>query len=529
MITAETCFRDLNNSPVRHIRGRVELYEGSTLLKTFRHTDLLKSLTVERVGDSSKFFGFGVVHKLNVHIIDKNRELNITTANTLDVAFGVGSDFIYPFPFFKVSEVHRDENTNELSITAYDALYQANNHTIKDLNLPIIYTLGGFANNCAALLGVPLNTLPDGFDIEYPGGANFEGTETVREGLDALAEATQTIYYLNNELALTFKRLDIEGEAAKAITKDRYFTLQSKTNRRLAAICSATELGDNVSAALEVSGTTQYIRDNPFWELRDDITTLVNNALAKVGGLTINQFTCEWRGNFLLEVGDKITLTTKDNDVVAAYLLDDTITYDGAFKEKTQWNYTEDESQSESNPTSLGETIKQTYARVDKANKEISLLASETRNNTENISNLMMNTESIAASVREVDKRTSESLDSMNSDVLSLTKSVEARMTAEDVQIKIQSELENGVGKVITATGFTFNEEGLTVSKTGSEMETQITEDGMTVSKNGSVVLTANNVGVDAVNLHATTYLIIGQNSRFEDYNGRTGCFWIGG
>lgn len=51
----------------------------------------------------------------------------------------------------------------------------------------------------------------------------------------------------------------------------------------------------------------------------------------------------------------------------------------------------------------------------------------------------------------------------------------------------------------------------------------------MTVSKNGSVVLTANNIGVDAVNLHATTYLIIGQNSRFEDYNGRTGCFWIGG
>ena len=230
-----------------------------------------------------------------------------------------------------------------------------------------------------------------------------------------------------------------------------------------------------------------------------------------------------------MEIGDKITLTTKDNDVVAAYLLDDTITYDGAFKEKTQWNYTEDESQSESNPTSLGETIKQTYARVDKANKEISLLASETRNNTENISNLMMNTDSIAASVREVDKRTSESLDSVNSDVLSLAKSVEARMTAEDVQIKIQSELENGVGKVITATGFTFNEEGLTVSKTGSEMETQITEDGMTVSKNGSVVLTANNIGVDAVNLHATTYLIIGQNSRFEDYNGRTGCFWIGG
>ena len=42
-------------------------------------------------------------------------------------------------------------------------------------------------------------------------------------------------------------------------------------------------------------------------------------------------------------------------------------------------------------------------------------------------------------------------------------------------------------------------------------------------------VLTANNQGVDAANLHANTYLIIGEYSRFEDYgNGRTGCFWVG-
>ena len=60
-------------------------------------------------------------------------------------------------------------------------------------------------------------------------------------------------------------------------------------------------------------------------------------------------------------------------------------------------------------------------------------------------------------------------------------------------------------------------------------MKTQITEDGMTVYKNEDAVLTANNTGVDAVNLHATTYLIIGNNSRLEDYGSdRTGCFFIG-
>lgn len=60
-------------------------------------------------------------------------------------------------------------------------------------------------------------------------------------------------------------------------------------------------------------------------------------------------------------------------------------------------------------------------------------------------------------------------------------------------------------------------------------MSTTITEDGMKVYKNNGAVLTANSNGVDAKNLHATTYLIIGDNSRFEDYSNRTGCFWIGG
>ena len=88
-----------------------------------------------------------------------------------------------------------------------------------------------------------------------------------------------------------------------------------------------------------------------------------------------------------------------------------------------------------------------------------------------------------------------------------------------------------GVDKVITSTGFTFNQEGLTIKKSDVDIATNISEDGMKVSKGGEVVLTANNDGVEARNLHATTYLIIGENSRFEDYDSgsRTGCFWIRG
>ena len=112
-------------------------------------------------------------------------------------------------------------------------------------------------------------------------------------------------------------------------------------------------------------------------------------------------------------------------------------------------------------------------------------------------------------------------------------KELVAKMTAEDVKIEIQSELANGVDKVTTNTGFSLNDEGLTISKDGREMTTNINEDGMTIKRDNEERLVADNEGVRAYNLHAKTYLIVGESSRFEDYEKdgetRTGCFWIGG
>lgn len=543
MLIAEQCFIDCINSPVRNVKARVELLDGSTLINIFKYTDRLKSFSIERTGEG-KFFGYGVCQKINVKLIDKDRELNITTANTLNIAFGVDYNYIYPFPVFKVSEVHRDENTNELSITAYDFLYQATYHTVSELLITAPYTIREFATACASLLEIPLAPMefPEA-DLSYPNGANFDGAESIREALNDIAEATQTIYYINHDWELTFKRLDIDGDAVLTIDKSKYFTLSSKTNRRLSAICHTVELGDNVIAELDKSGSTQYIRDNAFWSLREDIGTLIDNALATVGNLTINQFNMEWRGNYLLEIGDKIALVTKDNDIVFAYLLNDSITYDGSLKQVSQWNYDSDELETESNPTSLGDILKQTYARVDKQQKRITLLVSGQEKNTTDITQLKLDRNSINASVStivntqtdlsetiaEIQNGISEQNVSNTKQFETLTKKVEATMTSDDIQLTISNELAKGTDKVTTSTGFTFNDEGLTISKSDSEMSTNIDEDGMSIFKGSEEVLTANNTGVDAQNLHATTYLIIGTNSRFEDYGSdRTGCFWIG-
>ena len=522
------------NSPVRTIKARVELLSGSTLLDTFGHDDRLQSFTVERVGEA-KFFGFGICQKLNVKLLDPERLLSIATGSRLEAVFGVGSSYMYPFPYFSVTEVNRDENTNELSITAYDALNDANGRTVAELVLPESYSIKVFATACASLLGLPIaidDAAAEAFSTVYPDGANFGGTESIRDALNAVAEATQTIYYISSEWQLTFKRLDMGGTPALTIDREKYFTLASKTNRRLGAICHATELGDNVSAATTEAGTTQYVRDNAFWSLRDDVGTLVDEALANVGGLTINQFECEWRGNYLLELGDKVALETKDGGTATSYLLDDTITYDGTLSQQSQWSY-EDTEETESNPTSLGEVIKQTTARVDKANQQITLTVAQTEANAEAISSLQVNTDSISASVQSLQDTTQASQEATNAELATLSSKVSAAMTSEQVQLQIQQELTDGVSKVQTETGFTFDADGLHVAKSGSEMETSITEDGMSITRSGDEVLRADNEGVKAEDLHATTYLIIGENSRFEDYTNsdgeaRTGCFWIG-
>lgn len=112
----------------------------------------------------------------------------------------------------------------------------------------------------------------------------------------------------------------------------------------------------------------------------------------------------------------------------------------------------------------------------------------------------------------------------------SLQKSLtQVRQTTEEVAFSVQTLQENGAQRVQTQTGYTFDENGLKIRKSGAEMENRLDNTGMYVERNGQTVLQANNQGVAAADITVRNYLIVGENSRFEDYGGRTGCFWIGG
>lgn len=534
---------------VRKFDMKVEIFSSiGEVLGSFTNHDKLLEFTMERVCDENKFFGFGVSHKVNIKISDKDREYTFPTKSRVSITCITGNNETMSMgpAYFYITRVNRDENNNSLSITAYDGLYFATDFIVNDIKAATPFDLVTYTTFAVDLLK---SYLPGGASFtnmlatdasltrvyQY---ANYNGDETLREVLDDIAEATQTIYYVSGS-NLCFRRVTASDPAVLNISKSKYFELDSSDNRLFTRIVAVNELGDAVASNTSTAGTTQYVRSNGFFTTLEDadLETALTYGANSIGNLHIGQFTCSWRGNPILRPGDKITIEQKDGTTLTTYLLVDTLTYglDG-LKQSTSWHYDDESDEKDDTTPNLVDQLKKTSAVVNKVEQSI-ILTAELEEKVMDLEGTTLEIESKASQLELNLNGVSTSVNSMQTSVDTLTnemqqvsQKVETAVTANDVQLIIQESVIDGVQSVNTTTGYTFNKDGLTISKNGTEMTTQITEDGMNVYKNGDEVLSADNQGVKAKNLHATTFLIIGANSRFEDYeNGtRTGCFWIG-
>ena len=103
-------------------------------------------------------------------------------------------------------------------------------------------------------------------------------------------------------------------------------------------------------------------------------------------------------------------------------------------------------------------------------------------------------------------------------------------LTAENLSIKFTEALKDANGVHIKGKNFDFDTEGLSIANAGKSMRNLLDEEGMEVTRDGESILSATKDGVNAIDLTARQYLVIGENARFEDYGtGRTACYWIGG
>lgn len=104
--------------------------------------------------------------------------------------------------------------------------------------------------------------------------------------------------------------------------------------------------------------------------------------------------------------------------------------------------------------------------------------------------------------------------------------------SAAAIGIQVTKILNDGVDKVVTSTGYTFDAEGLKIQRAGQSIESLLNNAGLYVKRSSEIMLKADSSGVEATDVKVNNYLIIGDHARFEDYNDgadakRTACFYI--
>lgn len=218
-----------------------------------------------------------------------------------------------------------------------------------------------------------------------------------------------------------------------------------------------------------------------------------------------------------IHAGDIVTVTDKNGKTFTIYVMTkkqagqkDTLECTGSFRR---------DSSTATNEVSY----KALSGKVLELRAEVEGLRAENRDANGNMASMVLELEGIRTQVK--------TQESVVSDIK--TKMSQVEQTAEDVQIRIASVENDGASKVRTKeTGYTFDDEGLKITKADQEMENILDNTGMYVRRLGEVILQANNNGVVATDVTVHNYLVVGNHARFEDYSDgsdgkRTACFWL--
>lgn len=522
---------DYVNKDLFHRNGvRKELliqFDGTTITNNRIYQEsfeLIESLCSQ---DNLKF-GCCEASELRVKI---RNEFGDLSKKDIDVSVVLNGDTTNPFRIgkYKIDTCELSGDRKYANITAYDAMYDIINMNVASwydsLTFPL--TLKEFRDNFFEYVGVEqedIVLIQDSMIVDKTVEAEELSGSTV---ISAICEINGVFGHINRQGKFVY--VSLAGKENKT-QLNKYIACEYKDFKTEYITSLQIRQEANDIGIIVGSGSNRYVVEDNFLVYDkeiDDLTEIADALFKKIKGVQYRPFKGVAQGNPCIEVGDAIVFYTKNMEV-ESYVFERTLkgiqSLRDTFEAKGNIKY-------EENPNSTHRDIIKLKGKtnaLERTIEETKSTLTDVENNLQ--SQITQNATEISATVSSLQKEVSANTENTSEAIKELQKEVSAKMTDEEVSIEIKKAISDGVNKVETSTGYVLDEKGLKIEKTDSEMSTQITEDGMTVYKNGSDVLKANHKGVDAVNLHATTYLIVGANSRFEDYEyGRTGCFWIGG
>lgn len=470
-------------------------YEGSLLKTVMKCLDI--ELDTELLEEPSAIVGIAIAGKA-VTGVGLATEINTIKSPRFGVKTD-DTDYSYiEFGSYLIKDIKKDEEKQTISIECYDlmlksmipydlALDYTQGVTVKDFLDAICDRLGwtkGYTtfHNCDVLID------EEKYDI----------SDTFRDVLDDIAEvAGGMIGFVDDALTViypTYSGEVIDEESLKSLTiGKKYGPINS-------VVLSRTPQEDNIyrkdNDSIAQNGLTEIrIENNQIIDThREDFMDGVCDALM---GLSFELYELESFGIGYLNFGEFFSIKTADGVEHKTLMLCDDLQITQGVKEESKLEEPEVTATDYSAASETDKTLRKTILRVDKQDNKITALVSKT--------------------------------DEMEAGLADVTKKAELIIDPESVDIKI-TEAISGIDSIETSTGYTFDKDGLNIHKDGEEMHNTLDNTGMYVRRNNENVLVANNDGVNAINLTARQYLIIGNNARFEDYsNNRTACFYIGG
>ena len=471
-------------------------FEGSLLKTVMKCLDI--ELDGELLAETSAIVGLAIAGKAVVGVGE------VTDANTIVAPrFGVkapsDTDYSYiEYGTYIIKETARDEEKHTIKLECYDlmlksmipydlALDYSQGVTVKDF-LDVICDRLGWAKGYASFHNCDVLIDEEKYDV----------SDTFRDVLDDIAEvAGGMIGFVDDALTVIYPTSSgevIDEENLKSLTiGKKYGPINS-------VVLSRTPQEDNIykqdTDSINANGLAEIrIENNQIMDThREDFMDGICNALF---GLSFELYELESFGIGYLNFGEFFAIKTADGVEHRALMLCDDLQITQGVSEASKAEEPEVTNTDYTAASETDKTLKRTILRVDKQENKISALVSQT--------------EKLEGGLAEV------------------TKKAELIMDSDSVDIRISEAIE-GIDSITTATGYTFDKDGLNIYKDGEEMHNTLDNTGMYVRRNGTDVLVANNDGVNAINLTARQYLIVGGNARFEDYpNGRTACFYIGG
>lgn len=489
--------------------------------------EALKSIQIES--------GFGGTEKIIGNAVSAKMTAEISNAQTIPVEGSVMKARYWPDDIpetdavpttgFTLESVTADEDAVYYTLTGHDAMILLQEHTASEIQIDYPTTLYTYATAAAATAGLQFadnNWL--NANMTLPAPPNLDGSESCRDIIAWAAECAFGNAYIDRSGHIAVCSV-IPSDVTYDINPDLYFECELKSIYGPINTLTLARLpqGDNIyredAQAVSTNGRIELqIADNPFLDaVRDDV---IDTMFEQINGVVIQPYTLDWCANPAIDPGDTITLTDSGNTIRTTVYGAETLDFDGGLRTYVELKAPSNETVDYNKAGSVKEVLRRTRIQVDKVNQKIDFEASRTDGLEGNVAAITMTTDQISQSVSSIQ----EDNEALKTRVSTL------ESDSESVNIKIQTIIDNGVDKVTTSTGYTFDEAGLHISKDGEEMENRLDNTGLYVERSGDIVLQANNEGVEAENVTVRTYLTIGKNSRFEDYNNdtRTGCFWIG-